>query len=96
MQNNVEIKSGQNIWDLTLQEFGDVEYLFTVLTDNDINPNQKLKSGQKITINNSNLGNNDIKNFYKFSGKILTNDQTEAMPPNIGGDYNEDFNNDYL
>jgi len=96
MPNNINISDGQNIWDITLQEFGDLEKVMTLLTDNDLNFNFKLKSNQNITINNSNVGNDNIKNFYKFSGLKLSNDQTEAMPPNIAGDYNDDYNNDYL
>ena len=96
MPNNINISDGQNIWDITLQEFGDLEKVMTLLTDNDLNFNFKLKSNQDITINNSNIGNDNIKNFYKFSGLKLSNDQTEAMPPNIAGDYNDDYNNDYL
>lgn len=93
---NKVVLSGQSIWDIALQEFGDLEYTFNIVDDNSLNFNSKLQSGQNITINNSNLGNNDIKNFYKFSGKLLNNAQSEAMPPNVGGDYNNDYNNDYL
>lgn len=95
MQNNINVKSGQNIWDVALQEFGDIEQVFTLINDNDLNLNFKLQSNQIITINNSNVGNENIKNFYKFSALNLNNYQTEAMPPNIGGDYNNDYNNDY-
>jgi hypothetical protein len=94
MQNKL-VSSGQNIWDVALQEFGDIEQVFTFIADNDLNLNFKLKPSQNIIINNSGIGNNDIKNLFKFSKIILNNDQTEAMPPNIGGDYNNDYNNDY-
>lgn len=94
MQNNV--LSGQNIWDIALQEFGDIEYVGNLISDNNLSFNSKLQSGQQITINNSNIGNNNIKNLFIFSGLKLNNNQTEAMPPSIGGDYNNDYNNDYL
>ena len=96
MPNNINISDGQNIWDIVLQEFGDIEKIMTLIEDNNLNFNSKLKSNQNIIINNSNIGNDNIKNLYKFSGLKLSNDQTEAMPPNIAGDYNEDYNNDYL
>jgi hypothetical protein len=92
----MQSKENQNIWDITLQEFGDVEYLFTLLEDNSLNINSKLRSGQNITINNSGVGNNDIKNFYNLRRLNVSNNQEYAMPPNIGGDYNNDYNNDYL
>jgi len=94
MQNNTLY--GQSIWDLSLQQFGSVEFCGNLINDNNLNFNSKLKSNQQITINNSNLGDNDIKNFYKFRGLNINNAQSEAMPPNIGGDYNNDYNNDYL
>ena len=46
----MQSRENQNIWDVTLQEFGDVEYLFTLLNDNSLNVNSKLRSGQNITI----------------------------------------------
>jgi len=94
MPNN-QVFSGQSIWDIALEQFGDIEYSVDLINDNNLNFNSKLQSSQEITINNSNSGNNDIKNFYKFKGLKLNNDQTEAMPPNIGGDYNNDYKNDY-
>jgi hypothetical protein len=94
MQNRVI--DGQSIWDLSLQYFGSLKYAIDIISDNNLGFNTKLKSSQNITINNSNIGDNDIKNLYKFNGIVLNNAQSEAMPPNIGGDYNNDYNNDYL
>lgn len=89
------VKDNQNILDFALQEFGTLENLFTLLADNNLTVNSKLKSGQDLTVNKLNVGDEDIKNFVTLKNIIYNNNQGENQPPIIGGDFNEDFNEDF-
>lgn len=86
---------GQNIYDIALQEFGTLEQLFTLLVDNGLSVNSKLISGQQITVNKTNVGDENIKSFVVLKNITMNNDQGEKVPPLLAGDYNNDYNNDY-
>ena len=97
------VKDGQNILDVCLQAFGSLEQLFILLNDNDLVVNNILRSGQDLTINNENIGDELIKNFVSLNNIVYNNSQnTDAdgnssfLPPVIGGDYNEDYSQDYF
>lgn len=89
------VQEGQNIFDITTENFGTLEQLFTLLIDNDLSVNAKLISGQDLVINKINLGDENIKNFVVLQNITMNNDQGEKEPPLLAGDYNEDFSNDY-
>lgn len=92
----MQVRSGQNILDITLQEFGTLENLFSdVLIPNNININQKLFTGQNLIIENNNKGDEEIKEFYAVRGSILNNNNVVRKPPLIGGAYNESYNESY-
>lgn len=88
-------QSGQSILDVCLQEYGTLEQLNKLLKDNGLNFNSKLTEGQDIVIDNANVGDEDIKNMKQLQGITFNNGQDAMMPPNIAGDYNADYNNDY-
>lgn len=89
------VQEGQNIFDIVIQEFGTLEQLFTLLIDNDLPVNAKLISGQELFVNKINLGDENIKNFVVLQNITMNNNQGEKAPPLLGGDYNDDYNNDY-
>ena len=91
----VNVKTNQSIFDICLQEFGQLDNLFTLLVDNSLNPNSKLKGGQDLIVNNANVGNQSVKDFVILNNIKYCNYQEELFPPNLGGDYNNDYNNDY-
>jgi len=88
-------ENNQNIFDLVLQEFGSLDHVFTMINDNDLTFNSKLKSGQKLNINNTGLGDNSVKNFVTLQKVKYNNDQGIFVPPLVAGDFNSDFNQDF-
>lgn len=88
-------KDGQNLFDIAIQSFGTLEQLFTLITDNNLSLNTKLKSGQELVINKEGIGDDNIKNFITLQNIVMNNDQGVRFPPLLGGDFNIDFNNDF-
>lgn len=91
----VIVKDNQSVLDFVLQEFGTLEQLYTLLADNGLSANSKLKSGQELTVNKVNVGDEDIKNFVVLKNITYNNDQGVNQPPIIAGDFNIDHNNDF-
>ena len=90
------VKKGQNILDVCLERFGTLEELFTLLDANDLTLNSKLQSGQELTVTTTNIGDEDVKNFVILKDISYNNSQSDGLPPLFGGDYNDDYNLDYL
>lgn len=96
-------QEGQSIYDICIQEFGDIEQLFILLEDNNLSISSKLQAGQELLINNSGIGNKDIKDYIYLQEIKLNNGQNEQqpdgyggyVPPILGGDYSDDYTNDY-
>jgi len=93
---NYTVKNGQSIFDVCLQFFGTLEYLFTILSDNNLDLNSPLTSGMELKINNNLLGNELIKRTIIKNNCIFVNEQQTIIQTNGVGDYNNDFNNDYF
>jgi|SRR6056297_1656237 len=82
------VREGQGTSDVTIQEFGDLEYLFTILSDNQLSINDKLDGNISIIINNENVGNEIVKNEiirngFKFANQIK---QTEYLGYKMEGE----------
>jgi len=71
MAKTIVVKNGQTIWDITIQEYGDINQVFNLLTDNSLDYTSVLSSGQKLIINNEDKGNKSIQEFF----------QTKAINP---------------
>ena len=91
----VKARDNQNIFDVCIQEFGTLEQLFVLLSDNNLGANSKLKSGQELTVNKTNVGDEDVKDFVVLRNITLNNNQGEMLPPIAEGDYNNDYNLDF-
>ena len=91
----VTVLDNQNIFDITIQEFGTLEELFVTLNDNSLDVNAKLISGQELIINKVNVGNENVKNFVVLKNITMNNEQGLKVPPLLSGDYNSDYGNDY-
>lgn len=91
-----KVKSGQNIFDVCIQHFGDIETgLIDILTTNSVSINSVLQSGQKLTINNENAG--IVKNVDFFKNRnFVVNNADDDDNGTIIGDFNNDFNNDFF
>ena len=92
----INVLESQSIFDITAQEFGTLEELFVFLIDNDLSVNAKLTSGQKVTINKTNIGDEDVKNFVVLQNITMNNFQGDKTPPLLSGDFNDDFGNDFF
>lgn len=88
------VSEGQDIFDVTLQRFGDIENLFDMLDGNEnFNLNSSLKSADEIIIDNENKGEITVKEFYRRRDFPVVNADEETFSGL--GDYNNDYNNDY-
>lgn len=89
------VLEGQNIFDIGVQEFGTLEKLFVLLNDNSLSANAKLISGQELTVNKTNIGDENVKDFVVLKNITMNNAQGEKVPPLLAGDYSNDYSNDY-
>ena len=87
--------SNQNLFDITTQQFGDIEFFFTLLADNDLSVNSVIRENQLILLNVDGVGNQDIKDLVIKNNLKFVNNQSDQIPPLYGGDFNNDFNNDF-
>lgn len=89
------VQEGQNLFDVTTEQFGTLEELFTLLIDNDLPINTRIISGQELVINKIDVGDEDVKNFVVLKNITMNNAQGLKLPPLVGGDWNNDWNNDW-
>jgi len=92
----LKVLQNQNIFDITTQEFGTLEELFVLLNDNSLSVNAKLISGQSLTVNKVNVGDEDVKKIVVLKNITMNNAQGQKVPPLLSGDYNPDYNIDYF
>lgn len=92
----LKVLEGQNIFDISTQEFGSLEDLFVLLNDNSLSVNAKLISGEELTVNKVNVGDEDVKKFVVLKNITMNNAQGLKVPPLLSGDYNGDYNLDYF
>jgi hypothetical protein len=94
------ISSGQDIFDISIQNFGDIETgLFQMLTDNDLTLNsltinREFISGREITLNNENKGITKTKDYFKQRSFTVNNADREYINLSLG-DFGSDFNFDF-
>lgn len=90
-------KSGQDIIDVTIQHFGDLETgLFELIKSNPgTGLNSNLNSGDILTLNNENVGLIQEKNYFKQRNFVVNNADLSQISTTYG-DFNDDFNNDFL
>lgn len=91
----LSVLEGQNLFDISTQEFGTLEELFVLLNDNSLSVNAKLISGQSLTVNKVNIGDENVKDFVVLKNITMNNAQGLKVPPLLAGDYNGDYNGDY-
>lgn len=68
-----QTRDGQNIFDVTLQKFGNIEFVFSVIQENNMNLNTNLQSGIKLNASNQGKGNQEVKDYYKRKSIIPVN-----------------------
>jgi len=67
------VRARQNIFDITLQHFGDLNFVSKVIRDNNLTWSTPLEAGDVLQVNNDGLGNAETKNFFSLSGLIVQN-----------------------
>ncbi len=91
------VRTGQNILDATLAAFGSLEpILTTLIKDNpSLTITGKLPAGQDLVVNNVGVGDDEVKNFVTLQSIIFSNNQGTGNTPQVDGDMNNDFSNDF-
>ena len=64
----ITVNSGQNIFDICLQEFGSIEALVGLAHDNNIRIDADLEAGQELLINEARIVAPRIVNFFNEKG----------------------------
>lgn len=89
-------KEGQDIFDVSLQLFGSVEAgLFSLISEAGLNLESRNLFGEKITLNNNNNGDKKVISFFSNNNFTPTNSGFDVSFV-VLGDFNDDFNNDFL
>lgn len=92
------ISDGQNLYDVSIQRYGSVAALFTLMEDNPElipNINAKFKPGDvlKIRTEFTELDDVDQENQRLFRTKDI---KVNTGQVDLEGDYNPDFNDDFF
>ncbi len=66
----ITVVSGQNIYDIALQYYGDISMIWKIIEDNDLSNgiDTVLSSGQKLFIDDLKVVNNDLKGYLTITG----------------------------
>ena len=57
------VSVGQNVFDIAIQEYANVENIIDIINDNDLDFNYSLTAGVDLVINNDNKGDEETKRF---------------------------------
>ena len=79
----VIVRADQDIYDICIQEFGSLEQQQLIINDNNLNFNGDIVQGQELIINNIDVGNEDVKDFYELRTKHPKNSITDQATDNI-------------
>ena len=70
----MKVEYGQNIFDICLQELGDLELIFEeVLIPNNLTLNSDLQADLDLNLNPFGKGNQDIKDFISINNLSINN-----------------------
>lgn len=87
------VSEGQNILDLAVQYYGNIEAVFDLIDDNPdviVNLDYVAKAGDKILIDETKIINKDVVKYFTDKNIRINNGQEEPA-----GDFNDDFNDDF-
>lgn len=89
----VVVSEGQNIIDLAVQHYGNVEAVFDLIDDNPdtvVNMDYVAKAGDTLQIDEDKIINKDVVKYFTDKNIRINNGQAEP-----DGDFNGDFNEDF-
>lgn len=75
----VTAQDNQSIYDITAQNFGTLDNLVDVSNDNGLSLSGLLTTGQELTINNSGLGEADIKKYINENEITFNNNYSPIL-----------------
>ncbi len=64
----VTVAVNQTIFDIALQTYGDIDGVFNLCRDNDIQFFEPVKAGQTLVVNKKNIINKNIVKYYQRHG----------------------------
>lgn len=80
----MKVKDGQNIFDICLQEFGDLELIWSeIVIPNKLTINSNLEAGLELNLNTFNKGNQRIKEYYKVNNISVNNQTIDEGTPEV-------------
>ena len=88
----IRVREGQNIIDIALQYYGDVEGASNLIQDNNLSLTDALEAGTILHIDEQNLMDELITEYYDNNSVIVN---TGAPAQDIPGEFNNDFNFDF-
>lgn len=91
----ITVQAGQNLYDIVLQYYGSLDFYLTMVQENNLDIDSTVTVGQKLTVSNELIGDARIKEKYNKIKFIPVNSSEEDLRQ-LDGDYNSDFNDDYL
>lgn len=90
----VKALAGQNIYDLVLSTYGNLDFLNKFISDNNISEIDMPFNGQNY-IYDTTFAQRQVRNQYNAQNNIIYS--TGYLPAGILlGDFNNDFNNDFF
>ena len=91
----IKTREGQNMFDVAIQNFGNIDNVFDVIDAGDnLSLTSELNAGTELELSTENNGDEAIKEFYRRR-LLITNNASPPGTEAVGGDYNDDYNNDY-
>lgn len=82
--------TGQTLWDISLQIFGTLEFVWELAIGNNLPVDQVIPVGTTIKYNDTGKGDETTKKQIKSAGMSFVKGGIEA-----GGEYSNDYNDDY-
>jgi len=95
-QRRVLVFEGQSIFDVIIQEYGDIANTFDFMAENpNLTLNTNLTAGEYVKVDTEEKGVSDVKDKIRQENFKVVNSQQIDSETALG-DFNNDFNNDYL
>lgn len=87
------VREGQTIWDLALEQYGSVDGVFNIISDNpDVGSVDHIfQNGDEIDVDDTAATDQNTKDFYASRLVVPVSGEEDAP----GGDFNDDFNDDF-
>ena len=101
MQLRYKAIEGQSLFDIVLNTYGAIEYIYKLIKDNNIeNLNYKVKSGDVFVydsdmVTDTTIFTNTTLSGVRYATAYIPSITEGEVAPDFNFDFNEDFGNDY-